>query len=162
RKRMIDQSSCNKDLSCIKGFCPSFVTVEGGRPARRTLDMTALAERIAALPESAVADCIGGHAILGTGSGRAGGVTAGGGGARAAHLEGKAAKVLDMTGMAQKGGAVTSHVRIADDVSAIPSARLGTGQSDLILACDLIVATAPDVLNTVHERTLLLGNADVA
>ncbi|RJF91230.1 indolepyruvate ferredoxin oxidoreductase family protein [Sphingomonas cavernae] len=162
RKRMIDQSSCNKDFSCIKGFCPSFVTISGGRPAKRALDMEALSERRAALPEPVVAGSGAGHAMLVTGIGGTGVLTVGAVLAMAAHLEGKTAKVLDMTGMAQKGGAVTSHIRIARDVSAIPSARLGTGQTDMILACDLIVATAPDVLNTVHEGTRFLGNADVA
>lgn len=162
RKRMIDQSTCNKDMSCIKGFCPSFVTVNGGRPAKRALDMGALAGKLAALPMPAIANCCAGHAMLVTGIGGTGVLTVGAVLAMAAHLEGKAAKVLDMTGMAQKGGAVTSHIRIAGDVAAIPSARLGAGQTDLILACDLIVATAPDVLNTVHEATRLLGNADVA
>lgn len=161
RKRMIDQSSCNKDFSCIKGFCPSFVTVRGGRPAKRAFDMGALAGRLAALPEPLIMDSGSGHAMLVTGIGGTGVLTVGAVLAMAAHLEGKAAKALDMTGMAQKGGAVTSHIRIAADVAAIPSARLGTGQTDLILACDLIVATAPDVLGTVHERTRLLGNADV-
>ncbi len=162
RKRAIDQSTCNKDYSCVKGFCPSFVTVTGGRLAKRIFDMAALADRLAALPEPAVADSRNGHAMLVTGIGGTGVLTVGAVVAMAAHIEGKAAKILDMTGMAQKGGAVTSHIRIAHDASAIPSARLGTGQTDLVIACDLIVATAPDVLNTVHQGTHLLGNADVA
>src|SRR5690606_28548666 len=81
--------------------------------------------------------------------------------AMAAHLEGKAAKVLDQTGMAQKGGAVTSHVRIGADTDAIPSARLGTGQADLLIACDLIVGSAPDVLGLARSYTHVQANEDV-
>jgi indolepyruvate ferredoxin oxidoreductase len=79
----------------------------------------------------------------------------------AAHLEGKAAKVLDQTGMAQKGGAVTSHIRIGQDTTAIPSARLGTGQVDVLIACDLIVGSAPDVLALARPDTQVLANEDV-
>jgi indolepyruvate ferredoxin oxidoreductase len=82
--------------------------------------------------------------------------------AMAAHLEGKAAKVLDQTGMAQKGGAVTSHIRIAADTAAIPSARLGAGQADVLIACDLIVGSAPDVLALARPDTQVLANEDVA
>jgi indolepyruvate ferredoxin oxidoreductase len=81
--------------------------------------------------------------------------------AMAAHMEGKAAKVLDQTGMAQKGGAVTSHLRIGKDTAAIPSARLGTGQADVIVACDLIVGSAPDVLALARPDTQVLANEDV-
>ncbi|MFT3968099.1 MAG: indolepyruvate ferredoxin oxidoreductase family protein, partial [Sphingobium sp.] len=162
RKRAIDQSTCNKDYSCVKGFCPSFVTVRGGKPARRAFDMGALADRVAALPEPAVAGLGGGsHAMLVTGIGGTGVLTVGAVLAMAAHMEGKSAKLLDMTGMAQKGGAVTSHLRIGTGIDAIPSARLGTGQTDLIIACDLIVASAPDVLATAHEATAMVANEDV-
>ncbi|GAA0304014.1 indolepyruvate ferredoxin oxidoreductase family protein [Sphingomonas oligophenolica] len=162
RKRAVNQSSCNKDLSCIKGFCPSFVTVIGGKPAKRAFDMGILAERLRALPEPSIAASATGHATLVTGIGGTGVLTIGAVLAMAAHLEGRAAKVLDMTGMAQKGGAVTSHIRIADHIAAIPSARLGVGQTDLVIACDLIVATAPDILGTVHDHTRLVANEDVA
>jgi len=162
RKRMIDQSTCNKDFSCIKGFCPSFVTVEGGKLKRRALDLTTLAEKAAALPAPPVLSVEqAGHAMLVTGIGGTGVLTVGAVLAMAAHMEGKAAKVLDMTGMAQKGGAVTSHIRIGADVDAIPSARLGTGQSDLILACDLVVASAPDVLASAHDSTRMVANEDI-
>lgn len=162
RKRAINQSSCNKDFSCIKGFCPSFVTVLGGAPVRRGIDHSRLAARLDALPPPRVADSGAGHALLVTGIGGSGVLTVGAVLAMAAHLEGKQARVLDMTGMAQKGGAVTSHVHIAADAARIPSARLGTGQTDLIVACDLVVATAPDVLGTAHARTHIIANVDVA
>ncbi|MDB5726036.1 MAG: indolepyruvate ferredoxin oxidoreductase family protein [Novosphingobium sp.] len=161
RKRQINQSSCNKDYSCVKGFCPSFVTVSGGKPAKRAIDMGALAAKIAALPEPTVVDPRDGYNMLVTGIGGTGVLTVGAVLAMAAHMEGKAGKVLDMTGMAQKGGAVVSHVRIAADIAAVPSARLGIGQADLIVACDLVVATAPDVLKAAGEGTWLIANDSV-
>jgi indolepyruvate ferredoxin oxidoreductase len=162
RKRAIDQSTCNKDFSCIKGFCPSFVTVEGGKLAKRTFDDVALAARVAKLPEPAVLDVSERDtAMLVTGIGGTGVITIGAILAMAAHLEGKAAKVLDQTGMAQKGGAVTSHLRIGRDAAAIPSARLGTGQADVVIACDLIVGSGPDVLTLTRPDTRVLANEDV-
>ncbi|MDE2404154.1 MAG: indolepyruvate ferredoxin oxidoreductase family protein [Sphingomonadales bacterium] len=159
RKRAIDQSSCNKDYSCIKGFCPSFVGVEGGRLRKRGFDREELARRVAALPVPRVAQ--GEQAMLVTGIGGTGVLTVGALVAMAAHLEGRAAKVLDMTGMAQKGGAVTSHIRVADHVDAIPSARLRAGQADLIVGCDLVVASAPETLALARPDTRLVANADV-
>lgn len=161
RKRRINQSSCNKDYSCIKGFCPSFVTVVGGKPARRTLDMSALDKHIEALPEPSVAPSHAGHDMLVTGVGGTGVLTVGAVLAMAAQIEGKSAKLLDMTGMAQKGGAVVSHLRIAEGMDAIPSARLGVEQADAIIACDLIVASAPDVLTAAGPKTRFIANEDV-
>jgi indolepyruvate ferredoxin oxidoreductase len=162
RKRAIDQSTCNKDFSCIKGFCPSFVEVSGGSLVKRSFDDAALARLVTTLPEPAVRD-VGAApmAMLVTGIGGTGVLTVGAILAMAAHLEGKAAKVLDQTGMAQKGGAVTSHLRIGRDTAAIPSARLGTGQADLVIACDLIVGSAPDVLALARPDTQVLANEDV-
>ncbi len=100
-------------------------------------------------------------ALLVTGIGGTGVLTVGAVLAMAAHLEGKAAKVLDQTGMAQKGGAVTSHLRIGTDLAAIPSARLGTGQADVVIACDLVVGSAPDVLGLARPDTRMLANEDV-
>ena len=162
RKRAIDQSTCNKDYSCIKGFCPSFVTVEGGTLAKRSFDDAALARLVTTLPEPAVRDVSGAPmAMLVTGIGGTGVLTVGAIIAMAAHLEGKAAQVLDQTGMAQKGGAVTSHIRIGESTNAIPSARLGTGQADLVIACDLVVGSAPDVLALARPDTQVLANEDV-
>ncbi|NND49905.1 MAG: indolepyruvate ferredoxin oxidoreductase family protein, partial [Rhizobiales bacterium] len=162
RKRAIDQSTCNKDYSCIKGFCPSFAEVEGGTLVKRSLDDAALAGMVAKLPQPAVLDveqvpC----ALLVTGIGGTGVLTVGAILAMAAHLEGKSAKVLDQTGMAQKGGAVTSHLRIGRDTDAIPSARLGTGQADVVIACDLIVGSSPEVLALTRPETKVLANEDV-
>ncbi|MCJ2188058.1 indolepyruvate ferredoxin oxidoreductase family protein [Novosphingobium beihaiensis] len=162
RKRAIDQSTCNKDFSCIKGFCPSFVEVSGAALARRSMDDAALAAMVAKLPVPPVLDVSQApRAMLVTGIGGTGVLTVGAILAMAAHLEGKAAKVLDQTGMAQKGGAVTSHIRIGADMAAIPSARLGTGQADVIVACDLVVGSAPDVLALARPDTRVLANEDV-
>ncbi|MDE8654002.1 indolepyruvate ferredoxin oxidoreductase family protein [Novosphingobium album (ex Liu et al. 2023)] len=162
RKRAIDQSTCNKDYSCIKGFCPSFVEVSGAGPARRDFDAGALAAMVARLPAPPVLDVVQApRALLVTGIGGTGVLTVGAILAMAAHLEGKAVKVLDQTGMAQKGGAVTSHIRIGADMRAIPSARLGTGQADVIIACDLVVGSAPDVLALARPDTHVLANEDV-
>ncbi|MPS67753.1 MAG: indolepyruvate ferredoxin oxidoreductase family protein [Novosphingobium sp.] len=163
RKRAIDQSSCNKDFSCIKGFCPSFVEVSGGTLRKRSMDDAALAHMVAALPEPAVADLSGGaSAMLVAGIGGTGVLTVGAVLAMAAQLEGKAAKVLDQTGMAQKGGAVASHIRIGADAAAIPSARLGAGMADLVIACDLVVASSPEVMALARLDTRVLANEDVA
>jgi indolepyruvate ferredoxin oxidoreductase len=162
RKRAIDQSSCNKDFSCIKGFCPSFVEIEGGALAKRGFDDAALARLVATLPEPPVRDVSRApQALLVTGIGGTGVLTVGAILAMAAHCEGKAAKVLDQTGMAQKGGAVTSHIRIGADTEAIPSARLGTGQADVLIACDLIVGSGPDVLALARADTHVMANEDV-
>ncbi|MCJ2179311.1 indolepyruvate ferredoxin oxidoreductase family protein [Novosphingobium album (ex Hu et al. 2023)] len=162
RKRAIDQSTCNKDFSCIKGFCPSFVEVSGAALVKRSFDDAALAQMAAKLPVPPVLDVSQApRAMLVTGIGGTGVLTVGAIIAMAAHLEGKAAKVLDQTGMAQKGGAVTSHIRIGADTDAIPSARLGTGQADVIVACDLIVGSGPDVLSLARPDTQVLANEDV-
>lgn len=162
RKRAIDQSTCNKDYSCIKGFCPSFVEVSGAVPAKRATDDKALLARAAALPLPPVLDLADGPVALAVaGIGGTGVLTVGAILSMAAHLEGKAAKVLDQTGMAQKGGAVTSHLRIGADTGAIPSARLGAGQADVLIACDLVVASSPEVLALARSDTRVLANEDV-
>ena len=162
RKRAIDQSTCNKDFSCVKGYCPSFVEVAGASLAKRSIDDAAFLERAARLPVPQVRDVSDAPAaLLVTGIGGTGVITIGAILAMAAHLEGKAAKVLDQTGMAQKGGAVTSHIRIGPDAGAIPSARLGTAQADVLIACDLVVASGPDVLALAGPGTQVLANEDV-
>ena len=161
RKRAIDQSNCNKDYSCVKGFCPSFVNVRGARLAKRALDLTALAPWIARLAEPKVVDVSDSYSMLVTGIGGTGVLTVGAILGMAAHIEGKSAKVLDMTGMAQKGGGVMSHVRFSASADRIPSARLGVGQTDLLIACDLIVASGADVARTVRGDTRVIANADV-
>ena len=144
-KRRIDQSSCNADYSCVKGFCPSFVTVEGAVP-RKLRPVAVETGAAPPIPEPAAAPLTGMHNILITGIGGTGVITVGALIGMAAHLEGKGVSVLDMTGMSQKNGSVTSHVRLAPDPSQLLAQRIPTGEADLILGCDMLTAGAPDAI----------------
>ncbi len=144
RKRTIDQSSCNKDLSCLKGFCPSFVTVHGARPHQRSTDIDF------ELPEPTLPAIDGDYAILITGVGGSGVVTIGALIAMAAHLEGKGTGVIDMAGLAQKGGPVTSHVRIASSPAGIKAIRVAAAGADVLLACDMVVAGSARALAAIN------------
>jgi indolepyruvate ferredoxin oxidoreductase len=146
RKRAIDQFSCNKDYSCVAGFCPSIVTVEGGT-LRRGQAIDAPAGEPRDLPEPALPELATPWNIVVAGVGGTGVITIGALVGMAAHIEGKGVSVLDMTGLAQKGGAVMSHVRIADQPQALHAARVATGEADLLLGCDLIVAVSDDALS---------------
>jgi len=148
RKRTIDQSSCNKDYSCVKGFCPSFVTVEGGslRKPRK-----AEAGDFPALPEPARAPIDEPYGIVVTGIGGTGVVTIGALLGMAAHLEGKGSTVLDMTGLAQKNGAVVSHVRIARSPDAIHATRIAAGDAKLVLACDILTGIGYEQLAKMQK-----------
>src|SRR5690606_33072302 len=138
RKREIDQSACNKDFSCIEGFCPSFVTVHGGTP-RKGRPAAGLS-RLADLPDPVFAsDGARPWNILVTGVGGTGVVTIGALLGMAGHLEGRGATVLDQTGLAQKGGAVTTHIRIAPSPGDIHAVRIAAGEADLVLGCDMVV-----------------------
>ncbi|MBB6598092.1 indolepyruvate ferredoxin oxidoreductase family protein [Luteimonas sp. MC1825] len=138
RKREIDQSNCNKDYSCVEGFCPSFVTVLGGKP-RKGRKVNA-AEHLAHLPEPVFAsDLAQPWNILITGVGGTGVVTIGALIGMAGHLEGRGSTVLDQTGLAQKGGAVTTHIRIARAPDNIHASRIAAGEADLVLGCDMVV-----------------------
>ncbi|HET7524418.1 MAG TPA: indolepyruvate ferredoxin oxidoreductase family protein, partial [Burkholderiaceae bacterium] len=163
RKRQIDQSSCNKDYSCVKGFCPSFVGVLGGSLRKRAGALQAGRQdfeyRVAALPQPAPHEWTGPYDLLVTGVGGTGVVTVGGVIAMAAHLEGKSASVLDFMGFAQKGGSVLSFVRWADRPDRLNQVRIDTQQADAVLACDLVVGASPEALQTVrHGRTRVLAN----
>ncbi len=149
RKRVIDQSSCNKDYSCVKGFCPSFVTVTGGTPKKTKADKT-VDESFAALPAPDVARCDQPYNILINGIGGTGVITIGALLGMAGHLEGKGVSVLDMTGMSQKNGSVTSHVRIAATPDAIRAQRIATGEADLVLGCDMLTAGAHDAISKMR------------
>ncbi|MGH8800352.1 MAG: DUF6537 domain-containing protein, partial [Casimicrobiaceae bacterium] len=148
RKRTIDQSSCNKDYSCVNGFCPSFVTVEGGtlrRPKRAdALDFSGLPDP--ALPPTAEP-----YGILVTGIGGTGVVTIGALLGMAAHLAGKGCSVLDMTGLAQKNGAVVSHVRIADLPEQIYATRIAAGEARLVLACDILTGVGDEAVAKMQK-----------
>lgn len=149
RKRQINQSSCNNDFSCVTGFCPSFVTVEGGALKKPEKAEITGAEMI--LPVPVLPTTVEPFGIIVTGVGGTGVVTVGQILAVAAHLEGKACSVLDMSGLAQKGGPVLSHVRIADHDGDIHSTRVGTGAADLVIGCDVIVTASRDALSRMGE-----------
>jgi indolepyruvate ferredoxin oxidoreductase len=137
RKREIDQNSCNKDYSCVKGFCPSFVTVHGG--GLKKMKGSAKVD-FSTLPQPVFpTDLAQPWNILVTGIGGTGVVTIGALIGMAAHLEGKGATVLDQTGLAQKGGAVTCHLRIAKSPADIHAVRIAAGEADLVLGCDMVV-----------------------
>lgn len=144
RKRIIDQSACNKDYSCLKGFCPSFVTVKGG--TLRKPDSIGLAAAFGALPEPDLPCLDSPWNVLVTGVGGTGVLTIGSLLAMAAHLEGKGCTTLNQTGLAQKFGAVISHVRIAQHQQAIYAVRIASGDADLLLGCDLVVAASDEAL----------------
>ncbi|HEY2344784.1 MAG TPA: indolepyruvate ferredoxin oxidoreductase family protein [Xanthomonadaceae bacterium] len=143
RKREIDQSACNKDFSCVKGFCPSFVTVEGGalrKGSGASSSKDAVAARLNELPLPTFKSSLDTPwNILITGVGGTGVVTIGALLGMAGHLENKGASVLDQTGLAQKGGAVTTHVRIARTPDDIHAVRIAAGEADLVLGCDMVV-----------------------
>ncbi|MFZ6710172.1 indolepyruvate ferredoxin oxidoreductase family protein [Undibacterium sp. TC9W] len=149
RKRSIDQSSCNKDYSCVKGFCPSFVTVEGGKLVKSKTG-TAKTDDFGALPEPQLSACESSYNILLNGIGGTGVITVGALLGMAAHLEGKGASVLDMTGMSQKNGSVTSHIRIVNQAGKLRAQRIATGEADLILGCDILTAGAHDAISKMR------------
>ena len=157
RKRTIDQSSCNKDFSCVKGFCPSFVTVHGGKLRQGT--GVAAAPDTVPLPEPTLPAIGQTYDIIVTGVGGTGIVTIGGILGMAAHLEGKGVGVLDMAGLAQKGGAVYSHMRIAERSDDIHAIRIAASGADLVLGGDIVVAGNKKVLAAVkHGVTSMVIN----
>ncbi|MFN3349991.1 indolepyruvate ferredoxin oxidoreductase family protein [Pseudorhodoplanes sp.] len=156
RKRTIDQSSCNKDYSCVKGFCPSFVTVHGAKMKKGR----AVAEGdVPALPAPVLPKIAEPYGIIVTGIGGTGVVTIGGVLGMAAHLEGKGVGIIDMAGLAQKGGAVYSHIRIANKPEDIHAIRIAAGGADLVLGGDIVVAGNRKVLAAVrHGATRMVIN----
>jgi indolepyruvate ferredoxin oxidoreductase len=146
RKRQIDQSICNKDYSCLKGFCPSFVTVEGGELIRTT--RKAPLDALSVLPDPQPMKLDRPWSILVTGIGGTGVVTVGHVLATAAHIEGKGAALIDMAGLSQKNGAVVSHLKIAGAPEDISTIRIAAGGCDLILGCDLVTSASERVLAT--------------
>jgi indolepyruvate ferredoxin oxidoreductase len=161
RKRTIDQSSCNKDFSCVKGFCPSFVTVHGGKPKRSAV--VSGSAPLSPLPDPKLPAIDQTYGIIVTGIGGTGIVTIGAILGMAAHLEGKAVGVLDMAGLAQKGGAVASHIRIAQKPEDIHAIRIAARGADLVLGGDIVVAGAKKVLAAVEPgvTTMVVNRAEV-
>jgi indolepyruvate ferredoxin oxidoreductase len=159
RKRQIDQSGCNKDFSCVRGFCPSFVVLEGAELRKPQRDRVVPPKD---LPQPTFLELERPWNILVAGVGGTGVVTIGALMGMAAHIEGKGLLVLDMAGLAQKGGAVVSHIRLAPDRSQLHAARVARGQADVILGCDLMVAAAGDALASMSSgRTYAVMNTDV-
>ncbi len=143
RKRRINQSSCNQDLRCLDGFCPSFVTLDG---AQRGPAMPLAPEAMPSLPEPEPAVISSGYNILIAGVGGTGVVTASGLVGLAGHLEGKHVRQLDQTGLAQRFGAVLSHIRITTDPRQAPALRIPAGQVDLLIGADLVAAAGVETL----------------
>jgi len=162
RKRRINQSTCNKDFSCVKGFCPSFVTVEGGT-LRKGKAAPKGGDEFPALADPQLPPLEEPCSVLVTGIGGTGVVTIGQILAMAGHLEGKGVSVLDMSGLAQKGGPVMSHVKIAGTPEELHAARIGTGSANLVIGCDLVVTASADALGTMSaEKTRAVVNATTA
>ena len=154
RKRAIDQSSCNKDFSCLKGFCPSFVTVEGGKLRRgegMELDTSGL-------PEPMLPVIWGTHSVVITGVGGTGVVTIGAVMAMAAHLDGKGVGMMEMAGLAQKGGAVHIHCRIGNAPKDISAIRVALGECDTLIGGDLVVSAGRKTAGLMNSSTQAVVN----
>jgi indolepyruvate ferredoxin oxidoreductase len=157
RKRTIDQSSCNKDFSCIKGFCPSFVTVHGAKLKKG--EGVAADHELAALPDPELPAIDQTYNIIVTGVGGTGIVTIGGILGMAGHLEGRGVGVLDMAGLAQKGGAVFSYIRFAERADDIHAIRVAAGRANLVLGGDIVVSGTRKILAAVkHDTTVMVVN----
>jgi indolepyruvate ferredoxin oxidoreductase len=142
RKRAIDQSSCNKDFSCVNGFCPSFVTVEGAQLKKAATTSVDLPD----MPDPVLPQINGTHNVVITGVGGTGVVTIGAVLAMAAHVDGKAAGMMEMAGLAQKGGAVHIHCRLAEEARDIHAIRVSTGECDTLIGGDLVVSAGAKTL----------------
>jgi len=164
RKRTVNQSSCNSDLSCVKGFCPSFVEIEGGKLVKPTgVSAQREAELKAALPAVEV-PAIGERSfnVLLAGIGGSGVLTVGALLGAAALVDRKVSNVLDFTGLAQKNGAVLSQVRIGRSTSAIQASRIGAGEADLLIGADLVVSAGDDAIARLSSmRTAVVLNEDL-
>ena len=160
RKRVINQSACNKDYSCLKGFCPSFVTVDGGALRRRA---PAGVGDLGELPEPASKPSLERpYNIAVGGVGGTGVLTIGALLGMAAHIEGKASMILDMSGLAQKGGAVLSHVRLSEHTADVTCSRIVTGTADLVIAADEVVAASKETMTLCESgRTAGVINSHI-
>ncbi|WP_170440494.1 indolepyruvate ferredoxin oxidoreductase family protein [Ruegeria arenilitoris] len=157
RKRKINLSSCNKDFSCLNGFCPSFVTIEGGERRKRItkLDLGTLED---GLPDTTLPRLDKPFELLVTGVGGTGVVTVGALITMAAHLEGKGASVLDFTGFAQKFGTVLSYIRLGDTPNALNQVRIDQGAADAVIGCDVVVSSAPKASAHYRKGTRVVLN----
>ncbi|GAA0848797.1 indolepyruvate ferredoxin oxidoreductase family protein [Marinobacter szutsaonensis] len=161
RKRKIDQSSCNKDFSCVTGFCPSFVTIEGGqlRKSRGVDTGSVLSKQLESLSQPTLPALNGSFDLLVGGVGGTGVVTVGQLITMAAHLESRGASVLDFMGFAQKGGTVLSYVRMAPSPDKLHQVRISNGQADAVIACDMVVASSQKALSVLRpDHTRVVAN----
>jgi indolepyruvate ferredoxin oxidoreductase len=159
-KRQINQSSCNKDFSCLKGFCPSFVTVEGGQLRKPKAAGAKTGNDLPAVPEPTLPAITRPYGVLVTGVGGTGVVTIGALLGMAAHLEQKGVTVLDVTGLAQKGGAVMSHVQIANAPTDIHATRIAMGEANLVIGCDAIVTASDECTSRMKfDETRVVVNS---
>jgi indolepyruvate ferredoxin oxidoreductase len=160
RKRTINQSTCNKDTSCLKGFCPSFVTVEGGQLKKKAQSKTASPAALGELPEPTLPALAQPWGMVVAGVGGTGVITIGQLLGMAAHMEGKGIVTQDSAGLAQKGGATWSHVLVAENQNDIRTTRVGTATADLIVGCDPIVTASKETLLRMRSgRTHVALNA---
>jgi indolepyruvate ferredoxin oxidoreductase len=164
RKRRIDQSSCNKDFSCALGFCPSFVTIHGGK-VRKASGSSAdqFAHNVEEIPQPnfATLPADGSYSLMVTGVGGTGVVTIGALLGMAAHIEDLGVCVVDQLGFAQKGGSVVTHIRLARDQDQIHASRVNSGMADAFLACDMLVAGNDKVLDSLDPtRTRAVINTE--
>jgi indolepyruvate ferredoxin oxidoreductase len=145
RKRQIDQNNCNKDYSCVNGFCPSFVMIDGAekQKTRTSAESNFPFEELDNLGMPEAPDVTEGYDLLVTGVGGTGVITVGALITMAAHIEGKGASVLDFTGFAQKFGPVLSYIRIADEPAHLNQVRIEQAQADALIGCDLVVSSSP-------------------
>ncbi len=160
RKRRINQSTCNKDFSCVKGFCPSFVTIEGGTLKKPKKEKRGDLAALPAIPDPVLPVAESAWGIVVGGVGGTGVITIGQLLGMAAHLDGKGIVTQDSGGLAQKGGATWSHVQIANRQEAIHTTKVDTAKADLVIGCDSIVASSKSTLGVMHEgRTYVALNS---
>jgi indolepyruvate ferredoxin oxidoreductase len=156
RKRQIDQTTCNQDASCVEGFCPSFVTIEGGLPRKAATDQ-------AIAPSSPVPAIDFGRSarVVVGGIGGTGIVTIGAILGMAAHLDGRGVSIMDQIGLAQKGGEVTTHIRIAPSPDMLGPVRFALGEAETLIGCDIAVASSPEVLSLLSKNAVAVINDHV-
>jgi len=160
RKRRINQNTCNKDYSCVKGFCPSFVTVEGGQLKKPKKEKNGDASRLFDVPQPVLPVAEAAWGIVVGGVGGTGVITIGQLLGMAAHLEGKGVVTQDAGGLAQKGGATWSHIQIANRPEAIYTTKVDTAKADLVIGCDPIVAASKYTLTVMQPgRTFVALNS---
>ena len=163
RKRTINQSTCNKDISCVKGFCPSFVTVEGGQLKKKAKGVSRIELPALELPEPTLPDTTQAWGMVVAGVGGSGVITIGQLLGMAAHIEGKGIVTQDAAGLAQKGGSTWSHVLIANHQDDIRTTRVGMAAADLVMGCDPIVVAGKETLQRMRAgRTHVALNAHSA